>query len=126
VIASFIGIKPQPELILLVCSRDILAATLKRLSMYVLRAKVKLTDATEQFALYGLAGTALAANGLDAATLPGKRTAVGDGVSAVSLYPADGVPRALWIAPAGQRPRWARRSTPPSGNGARCAAASSR
>jgi folate-binding protein YgfZ len=102
VIASFIGIKPQPELVLLVCGRDILAATLKRLSMYVLRAKVKLADATEQFSVYGLAGTALAANGLDAGALPGKRTAVGDGVSAVSLYPADGVPRALWIAPAGQ------------------------
>ena len=101
VIASFIGIKPQPELILLVCSRDILVATLKRLSMFVLRAKVKLTDATEQFALYGLAGTALTGNGLDATALPGKRTAVGDEVSAVSLYPADGVPRALWIAPAG-------------------------
>jgi len=84
-----------------VCSRDILAATLKRLSMFVLRAKAKLTDATEQFALYGLAGTALAGNGLDAAASPGKRTAVGEDASAVSLYPADGVPRALWIAPAG-------------------------
>lgn len=101
VIASFIGIRPQPELILLVCSRDILAATLKRLSMYVLRAKAKLTDATDQFSLYGLAGTALTANGLDATVPPGQRTAVGDGISAVSLYPADGVPRALWIAPAG-------------------------
>jgi folate-binding protein YgfZ len=101
VIASFVGIRPQPDLVLLVCSRDILAATLKRLSMYVLRAKAKLTDATEQFALYGLAGTALAANGLDAAALPGQRTAIGEDVSAVSLYPADGVPRALWIAPAG-------------------------
>lgn len=101
VIASFIGIKPQPELILLVCSRDILAATLKRLSMFVLRAKVKLTDATDQFALYGLAGTALTGNGLDASLPPGKRISVGDDVSVVSLYPADGVPRALWIAPAG-------------------------
>jgi folate-binding protein YgfZ len=102
VIASFIGIKPQPELVLLVCSRDILAATLKRLQMYVLRAKARLSDATDQFALYGLAGSALAANGLDAATPPGKRTDAGHGVSVVSLYPADGVPRALWIAPAGQ------------------------
>ncbi len=100
VIASFIGIKPQPELILLVCSRDILAATLKRLSMFVLRAKVKLTDATDRFALYGLAGTALTGNGLDASLPPGKRISVGDDVSVVSLYPADGVPRALWIAPA--------------------------
>ena len=102
VIASFIGIKPQAELILLVCSRDILAATLKRLSMFVLRAKVKLTDATDRFALYGLAGTALTGNGLDASLPPGKRISVGDDVSVVSLYPADGVPRALWIAPAGQ------------------------
>ena len=101
VIASFIGVRPQPELILLVCSRDILAATLKRLSMYVMRAKAKLSDATDQFALYGLAGTALASNGLDTTALPGKRTAIGDDVSAVSLYPADGVPRALWIAPVG-------------------------
>ncbi|MDH6594329.1 folate-binding protein YgfZ [Variovorax sp. TBS-050B] len=100
-IASFIGIRPQPELVLLVCSRDILAATLKRLSMYVLRAKLKLSDATGQFALYGLAGTALAANGLDAAAPSGQRTAIGEATSAVSLYPADGVPRALWIAPEG-------------------------
>jgi len=102
VIASFIGLRPQPELVWLVCSRDILAATLKRLSMYVLRAKAKLSDATEQFALYGLAGTALAGNGLDATALPGQRTAIGEDISAVSLYPADGVPRSLWIAAAGQ------------------------
>ncbi|AMM26903.1 folate-binding protein [Variovorax sp. PAMC 28711] len=99
-IASFIGIRPETEQILLVCSQDILAATLKRLSMYVMRAKVKLTDASEAFALYGVVGTALADNGIDAAALPGLRTAVGD-ASVVSLYPADGVPRALWIAPAG-------------------------
>ena len=103
VIASFIGIRPQPDLVLLVCSRDILAATLKRLSMYVLRAKAKLSDASEQFALFGLAGTALAANGLDASAAPGQRRAIEgiEGGSAISLYPADGVPRALWLAPAG-------------------------
>src|SRR6478736_9960795 len=92
-IASFIGIRPQPETILLVCSRDILAATLKRLSMYVLRAKLKLHDASAQYVLFGLAGTALAANGIDAAATPGQRSAVGT-ASVVSLYPADGVPRA--------------------------------
>ncbi len=97
-IASFIGIRPEPESILLVCSKDILAATLKRLSMYVLRAKVKLTDASDAFALYGLTGTALAANGIDSAVPPGHRASIGD-ASVVSLYPADGVPRALWIAP---------------------------
>jgi len=100
VIASFIGIRPEPERVLLLCSRDILAATLKRLSMYVLRAKAKLSDASGEFALYGLTGTALAANGVDASALPGRASAVGD-AQVVSLYPSDGVPRALWIAPAG-------------------------
>ena len=36
--ASFIGFKRSPAEILLVMSRDILPATLKRLSMFVLRA----------------------------------------------------------------------------------------
>ncbi len=45
----------QPEF-LLVCSRDILAQTLKRLSMFVLRAKVKMTDATGDFRIYGAVG----------------------------------------------------------------------
>lgn len=97
-IASFVGIRPAPELILLVMSRDILAQTLKRLSMFVLRAKVKLGDASQDFALHGLCGTALVANGLDAMAPPGRRVDAGP-ASVVSLYPADGVPRALWIAP---------------------------
>ncbi len=98
-IASFIGMRPVPDTILLVCSQDILAATLKRLSMFVLRAKCKLTDASAGFVLRGLAGSALTANGTDAVAAPGQRSAVGD-ASVVSLYPADGIPRALWIAPA--------------------------
>ncbi len=99
-IASFIGIRPQPETILLACSHDILAATLKRLQMYVLRAKAKLRDASSEYQLFGLAGTALIGNAVDAGAPPGQRSAVG-AASVVSLYPADGVPRALWIAPAG-------------------------
>lgn len=99
-IASFVGIRPEPDLVLLVCSRDILAATLKRLSMYVLRAKAKLSDVSDEFVLYGMAGTALIANGVDAGAPPGRSSAVG-AAHAVTLYPSDGVPRALWIAPAG-------------------------
>ncbi|RYY56854.1 MAG: folate-binding protein, partial [Comamonadaceae bacterium] len=99
-IASFIGIRPVPDTILLVCSQDLLAATLKRLSMFVMRAKCKLTDASAEFALHGLVGSALTANGIDAAAAPGLRTSIG-AASVVSLYPADGVPRAMWIAPTG-------------------------
>jgi folate-binding protein YgfZ len=98
--ASFIGFKRAPGDILLVCSRDILAATLKRLSMFVLRAKAKLRDATAEFDLYGLAGQPAldAAPGLQA---PWTRADVGN-ANVVRLYPADGQPRSLWAAPAGE------------------------
>jgi folate-binding protein YgfZ len=102
-VASFIGIRPRADCVLLVCSRDLLTATLKRLSMYVLRAKLKLSDASGDYALHGVAGAALAANGIDADAPPWRCIAAGK-AHAVTLYPADGVARALWIAPAGDAP----------------------
>lgn len=98
-LASFVGWQRAPGEFLLVCSADLLAATLKRLSMFVLRAKAKLTDATAEFALYGLAGNAAASvQGADAAPWTRARA---DAADAICLYPANGVPRALWCAPAG-------------------------
>jgi tRNA-modifying protein YgfZ len=97
--ASFVGFKRGPHEILLVMSQDILAATLKRLSMFVLRAKAKLSDATAAFELYGLAGET-SRQLAPALREPWAKTEVGD-ASVVALYPADGQPRALWIAPAG-------------------------
>ena len=98
--ASFIGFQCAPDEILLVCSRDILAPTLKRLSMFVMRAKAKLTDATAQFGLFGLAGDALTALPATLAE-PWNKTDVGP-AQAVALYPADAQRRALWIAPVDQ------------------------
>ncbi|GAA6119675.1 folate-binding protein [Acidovorax sp. FG27] len=97
--ASFIGFKRSATEVLLICSRDLLAPTLKRLSMFVLRAKAKLTDATGDFALCGLAGSAAQAL-LAGADAPWSRRDV-DGATVVRLYPAQGQPRALWVAPAG-------------------------
>lgn len=97
--ASFIGFRRGEQEILLVLSRDILPATLKRLSMFVLRAKAKLTDATGDFALAGLAGATLKAL-LPGTQAPWTLTTSG-AAQAVQLYPADGQPRALWLAPAG-------------------------
>ena len=95
--ASFIGFKRSHTEILLVCSRDILGATLKRLSMFVLRANAKLSDASSDYALYGLAGDAIESIAYD----PYSAWAKADfgAVSVVFLYPADGVRRALWLAP---------------------------
>lgn len=99
-LASFVVIKRSPERLLLVCSRDLLAPTVKRLQMFVLRAKVKLADASDAHAVFGLAGDALPAALPDA---PWSHLAVGD-TSTVRLYPGAGTPRALWVGPAGEAP----------------------
>ena len=96
--ASFIGFKRGATDVLLVCSRDLLPPTLKRLSMFVLRAKARLTDATADFALYGLAGEAVAAAA--GSSQPAWVKADVGTATVVHLYPADGQPRALWVAPA--------------------------
>ena len=100
--ASFVGFERVPSEFLLVCSRDILAPTLKRLSMFVLRAKAKLADATADFSLFGLAGDALQALP-PALGEPWSKADVGD-AQAIVLYPADGQRRVLWVAPADQPP----------------------
>ena len=98
-LASFIGCQRSSTEVLLVCSRDLLAATLKRLSMFVLRTKVKLTDASDEFALYGLAGDALIS--IAGSAYPAWSKADFDDQILVHLYPALGQPRGLWIAPQG-------------------------
>lgn len=99
-LASFIGFKRSHDEILLVCNADVLPATLKRLSMFVLRAKVKLSDASAEFLLRGLAGDAVPA-ALPAA--PWSKLDA-DGAQVVRLYPANGTARALWVAPVGVEP----------------------
>ena len=96
-LASFVVLGTGPQEILLVTSRDLLAPTLKRLSMFVLRAKVKLTDATAEFDVRGLAGTAAAAS--EGLAPWGKRDL--GAAHLVRLFPADARPRALWVAPTG-------------------------
>ena len=98
-LASFIGCQRSATELLLVCSRDLLAATLKRLSMFVLRTKVKLTDASDEFALYGLAGDALIS--IAGSACPAWSKADFYDQILVHLYPALGQPRGLWIAPQG-------------------------
>ncbi len=97
-LASFIGFRRGPTEILLLCSRDLLAPTLKRLGMFVLRAKARLSDATDQFRQHGLAGDtiALIANNYH----PTWAKVDFDSQNLIHLPPADGVPRALLVGPA--------------------------
>lgn len=96
--ASFVGFKRSATEILLVCSMDLLAPTLKRMSMFVMRAKAKMTDATADFALYGVAGDSVAA--IAGSVQPAWTKTDVDTATVVHLYPADGQSRALWVAPA--------------------------
>ena len=98
--ASFIGFKRSPSEILLICSRDLLAATLKRLSMFVMRAKAKLSDASDEFALYGIAGDTLLS--IAASAQPAWAKADFGAANLVHLPPACGQPRALWVVPPAQ------------------------
>lgn len=105
-LASFIGFKRSPTDLLLVCSHDILATTLKRLQMFVMRAKVVLSDASAAFDLYGLAGSAVQdafKTSAASASAVWSKTDFDD-ISVITLYPADGIPRALWLAPTPSQP----------------------
>ena len=101
--ASFVVFKRKSDAgadeILLVCSTDILVQTLKRLSMFVMRAKVKLSDASGDFTLYGLTGDAthLIAN---CTRIHWSKNDLED-KNSVFLYPGAGVERVLICAPAG-------------------------
>ena len=98
-LASFIGFKrsksEKESEILLLCDATVLPAMLKRLSMFVLRAKARLSDATAEFRIVGLAGNAV----IGAATPPWAMQSLEAGAAyCINLYPAQGVARQLWIA----------------------------
>ena len=96
-LASFVVIKRDADDLLLVCPRDLLASTLKRLSMFVLRAKARLSDASAEWQVGGLAGSAVPP------ALPGAPWAHAREADAslVRLPVGAGVARALWLAPVG-------------------------
>ena len=91
-LASFVAWKTGDEDILLACDASVLPATLKRLSMFVLRARCKLSDATSEVPLYGVAGAPADA---ERASLPvwGKHGV--DGGQWIRLPDGGGTPRAL-------------------------------
>jgi hypothetical protein len=112
-LASFVVWRGAPDEILLACSADLLAATLKRLSMYVLRAKCRLSDASSELALWGVAlpGLPDAAPGVPIPSAPWRTLEVGGG-TAVRLADGGGAARLLWAAPADAAPPWAPTSQP--------------
>jgi len=99
--ASFVVWKAGDDEFLLACSASLLAATLKRLSMFVLRAKCKLSDASDEILLWGLAGGAATAALGNAASWEKRER---DGAAVIRLPDAEGTTRALFAAPPGVEP----------------------
>ena len=58
-LATFVLWASAPDEVLLACSADLLPAVLKRLSMFVLRAQCRLSDASAEVPLWGLAGVSV-------------------------------------------------------------------
>jgi hypothetical protein len=107
-LASFRVYKRSADELLLVTSAETLSTTLKRLSMFVLRAKVKLSDASGDFAILGAIGATAAGAQTNAtesvAASAGGSSAEGENdakIVVIALPPADGAQRALWLVPAG-------------------------
>ena len=91
--ASFMAWQTSDADIILACSADLLQATLRRLSMFVLRMKCKLSDASAQLPLFGLAGTAAEALLRDCAPWDVRETPEG---TAIRLPAAPGHSLGLW------------------------------
>ena len=95
-LATLVVWRTSADELLLACSADLLPTTLKRLQMFVLRAKCKLTDASAERPLWGVVGPA-------ALSLPGSAqplavwcVAASDAATLVRLPDAQG-PRSLLL-----------------------------
>ena len=104
--ASFIGIKNSPTEVLLICSSDLIAQTVKRLSMFVLRAKVKVLDASHDFNIFGVIGQETQFNQMlgpvtqDASPWEHTSLASDQGtVHWITLYPSLGLKRFIALCP---------------------------
>jgi folate-binding protein YgfZ len=96
-LATFVVWRRAADELLLACSADLLPAVLKRLSMFVLRARCKLSDASAELPLFGVAGA------LVADLAPGAVRLL-EGAEVVRLPDAtvggETLPRALWVGSA--------------------------
>ena len=105
-LASLLGFKHRHDELWLAVRHEVLPATLKRLRMFVLRARAQLVEAGADTALCGLAGPAslawLTEHHPEAASLAvWKKLDLSDDIHLVRLPPAAGQPRWLWAGPAG-------------------------
>jgi len=98
--ASFVAVQDSPTHVLLVCSRDLLTASMERLRRFVLRAKVSLRDASDEFVLWGQIRRQ--AMGSAVAHLPWKVAFNDANRIGIALPSETGIEQSLWIHPSMQ------------------------
>jgi folate-binding protein YgfZ len=106
-LASFLVWAVADDELLLACSADLAPAMVKRLSMFVLRAKCRITDASNERALWGVAGAATERLPGFASLRPWRAASEGSlQVLRLPDAPLDAGPvaRALVVLPVGERP----------------------
>lgn len=98
-LASLLTLRPTPETFWLLTDCEVLPGLVKRLSMFVLRAKARLSDVSAQLAVLGLVGRDLAVSLGDAATGAPLTVGVHAGGHLIRLADVQGVPRWYWVGP---------------------------
>ena len=98
-LASLLTLRPTPETFWLLTDRAVLPGLVKRLSMFVLRAKARLSDVSAQLTAVGLVGQSLTAQLGDAATGAPWTVRTHAGGHLVRLTDVLGVPRWCWVGP---------------------------
>lgn len=97
-LSSFVGFKLADDDIVLLCPADSLDAMLKRLSMFVMRAQCRLSDASADWSVWGVSGEQANGPGLGDEAWQAVRE---QEQTWIRLYPSAGVQRALVVAPKG-------------------------
>jgi folate-binding protein YgfZ len=98
-LASLLTLRPTPETFWLLTDREVLPGLVKRLSMFVLRAKARLSDVSAQVVVVGLVGRDVAESLDDAATGTPGSVRVHAGGHLIRLADVLGVPRWCWVGP---------------------------
>jgi len=103
-LASFVAMRPEADTFWLLADAGVLPAVVKRLSMFVLRSKVKVADAGADMALVGLLGAA--AEQALGESVPAQAWGVVPHPSSsgwvLRLPDVQGVTRCLWVGPRSQ------------------------
>jgi len=96
-LADALVFKPADEAFVLLIDKEVLPATLKRLQMFVMRAKATLSDASATLALVGIVGQEQIAKLAPQATQAQQVCALPEGASVIRLADVQGLARAIWV-----------------------------